>query len=349
MASAILAIIFVVLLFLFCSLQRVLYHQSARELKRRARRGDLGASQLYKLAAHGENLHLLLWILIIVSAALSCITLAKLLSFWPALILILLVLWLSFVWLPNSRVSQLELEVASWLASPLAWLAELLHGPIAALVKLVSRLRPAIFHTGVYEIDDLLDLLEAQKHQPDNRIDRESLDLAIGGLTFGRQIIEDHMMPRRSVKTVTAGDSVTPKLVDELHKSGQQQFPVVEGRPERIVGTLRLDDLIDLQKSGMVKNLMDTKVFYVHEDGSLAEVLDAFYKTRHHLFVVVNKFEDFVGVITIEDVIEQIIGRPILSDFDDYASAEAVATHIARRAAGSEPEQEEEIVAEVVE
>lgn len=349
MSSAVLAILFIILLFLFCSLQRVLYHESASELKRRARRGDPGAKALYKLAAHGENLHLLLWILVIVSAAISCILLAKLFSFLPALVLILLVLWLSFVWLPNSRVSRLELVTVAWLAPSLAWLAAFLQRPLEALANITSRLRPVTFHTGAYEASDLLALLETQKHQPDNRVSQEALDIAINGMTFGEQIIGNHMTPRRAVKTVSATDPITPKLVDELHKSSQTAFPVVEGKPEQIVGSLKLDDLIDLKKSGLVRDIMEPKVFYVHEDHNLGQVLDAFYKTHHRLFIVVNKFEDFVGVITIESVLEQIIGQPILSEFSDYDRREVVATHIAREASGRELEPSEELVAEVVE
>lgn len=348
MVSAILAIIFIILLFLSSGLQRVFYHLSPGELKRRARAGEAAAKQLYRPAAHAENLHLLLWVVIIISATLSCIFMSRSLSFWPSFFLILLVLWLNFVWLPNSRVSQLELDSVSWLAAPLEWLLNVLNAPLDQLVRLSNRFRPANFHTGMYQKRDVLNMLAAQKAQVDNRIDEESLDIAMRGLEFGDKMVEDFMTPRSAVMTVAADDSVSPKLIDELHKSGQKLFPVVEGKPEKIVGCLRLGDLVDLKKSGSVRGLMEPKVFYIHEDFVLARVLDAFYKTHQHLYVVVNKFEDFVGVITIEDVIEQIIGEPLLSDFDDYDSREAVAAHVAHQAVGAEM-QTEDLVAEVVE
>lgn len=348
MASALLVIIFLILLAFSTSLQKVFSRLPAVELKRRARRGDPAARQLYKLAAHTTNLRTLVWIFIIFSAALVFIFLADSLSFFPALVIILALIWLGFIWLPASPVADLELRLAGLVAGPLGQLLAVLDAPLDLLNDFVKRHSPVTFHTGMYEKADLLKLLDAQKRQADNRIDQEALDVAMRGLTFGDKIVEDYMTPRSHVATVNAGDSVSPKLIDELHKSGQNLFPVVEGKPEQIVGTLRLAELVDLRKSGLVKNLMSPRVYYIHEDHGLAQVLDAFYKTRHHLFIVVNKFEDFVGVITLEDALEQIIGKPILSDFDDYASHEAVAKHVARTAIGSEP-QTDDLVAEVVE
>lgn len=348
MISAILTAISIVLLAVATALQKVFYHVPAVELKRRARRGDDAARQLYKLACYGDSLRIVLWSLIIVSAAVAFILLARELSFWPALVIILFLLWVAFIWFPGTRVAAVELKISAWLARPLAPLLAWLHRPLSNLAVKLGRYR-AGFHTGAYELNDLADLLLAQKEQADNRILRESIDVALNGLTFGEKVVEDFMTPRRAVRTVEAEADITPGLIDELHKSGQKLFPVVEGKPEKFVGTLRLDALVDIRKSGRAKNLMEPKVYYVHEDHNLAQVLDAFYKTRHHLYIVVNKFEDFVGVISIEDVIEQIIGKPILSDFDDYSDPQAVASHIARRATGKEPEQEEDLVAEVIE
>jgi CBS domain containing-hemolysin-like protein len=70
---------------------------------------------------------------------------------------------------------------------------------------------------------------------------------------------------------------------------------------------------------------MRQEVFYINEQLSLDHALNAFLKTKHHLFIVVNEFEDVVGVLSIEDVLEQIIGQPILDEFDQYDDLRAVA------------------------
>jgi CBS domain containing-hemolysin-like protein len=69
----------------------------------------------------------------------------------------------------------------------------------------------------------------------------------------------------------------------------------------------------------------------VHEDFTLYQALQAFLKTKHHLFLVVNSFEELVGILTIEDVLEQMIGKPIVDEFDRYDDLRAVAAAAAKK------------------
>jgi CBS domain containing-hemolysin-like protein len=78
-----------------------------------------------------------------------------------------------------------------------------------------------------------------------------------------------------------------------------------------------------------VSDIMSKDVRYIHEEESLDQALRAFLKTHHHLFVVVNNFEEFVGVLSIEDVLEEIIGKEIVDEFDAYDDLRAVAASIA--------------------
>jgi CBS domain containing-hemolysin-like protein len=97
------------------------------------------------------------------------------------------------------------------------------------------------------------------------------------------------------------------------------------------VGTLYLRDLVGETGSKHVKELMSPQVFYIHEEESLAHALRAFLNTHHHLFVVVNNFEEFVGVLSIEDVLEEIIGKEIVDEFDQYDNLRAVALSLAEK------------------
>src|SRR3990167_8528946 len=133
------------------------------------------------------------------------------------------------------------------------------------------------------------------------------------------------MTPRRAARIVSVKDSIGPVLMGELHDSGFSRFPVYQDKEDHIVGTLYIHDLVAVKTGGEVRNFMDKKVYYVHDQQTLNHVLQAFLKTKHHLFIVVNNFEDFVGVITIEDVLEQILGQPIIDEFDKYDDLREVA------------------------
>src|SRR5690606_35080755 len=82
---------------------------------------------------------------------------------------------------------------------------------------------------------------------------------------------------------------------------------------------------------GLVKNLMESRIYYVHDESSLDEVLQAFIKTHHHMFLVVSDFEEVIGLITMEDVLEQVVGKPIIDEFDQYDDLRAVAAKAARK------------------
>jgi CBS domain containing-hemolysin-like protein len=76
---------------------------------------------------------------------------------------------------------------------------------------------------------------------------------------------------------------------------------------------------------------MRRDVVYIHDEQSLHDALAAIIKTHHHLLIVVNSFEEFVGVISIEDIFEQIVGRSIQDEFDQYDDLRAVATRAAKQ------------------
>jgi CBS domain containing-hemolysin-like protein len=79
------------------------------------------------------------------------------------------------------------------------------------------------------------------------------------------------------------------------------------------------------RESLSVREVMDTQVFYIREDQSLDKALGACIKKRRSLLVVVNQYRETVGVITVEDIIEQLIGRKIIDQFDEYDDLRAVA------------------------
>jgi CBS domain containing-hemolysin-like protein len=60
-------------------------------------------------------------------------------------------------------------------------------------------------------------------------------------------------------------------------------------------------------------------------DKKLDDLLDKFKKTRNHLFMVLNKFGGVSGIVTVEDVVEEIIGEEIVDEFDRYIDLQAVA------------------------
>lgn len=324
--------VFALLTLLAVSLQKTYWAVPVKELKRAARQGDPFARALFKATSYGYSLQVVLWGMIGVFAAGFFLAVANTFAVWMAFLLSAVLIWLSFYWLPSGQVTGVGRRIAAWLAPAFAWVLGYLHPVIDWLVAQVQRHRPVHFHTGIYEETDLIELLELQRQLPDNRIDETSLAMAQRAIQFGGMIVRDALTPRRIVKSVQATDSVGPVLVDELHKSGFSRFPVHADDPNKVAGILHLRDVRSGRASGHVADIMHASdVVYIHEEQSLTEALHAMLKLHRHLMVVVNSFEEYVGVITLEDVIEQVVGKPIVDEFDTYDDMRAAAAKMAAK------------------
>lgn len=342
--QTILTVIFALLTLLAVSLQRTYSQVSLKELKYRARRGDVFAESIMKIVGYGHSLRAVLWFMTGVFSAGFFVLVGQTAPFWFALTTSGIVVWLGFVWIPAGRVTNLSLKTASWIAPILEKLLFYIHPIIDWIVRRIRHFKPLVIHTGLYDKYDLIDMLEQQQVQPDNRIEQSELDLALNALKFGDDKVIHHMIPKRVVKSVSVDEPLGPVLMDELHQSGFSRFPVYEGKKDNIVGTLYLKHLVNAKQGGNVRNLMKPDVYYVHEDQSLNDALQAILKTHHQLFIVVNNFEEFVGIITAEDILETLIGAPITDEFDQYDDLRAVATSQAR--VEHEQHQEEQTEAE---
>lgn len=307
------------------ALLKLYTHVPPKELKRQARSGDHLAKEFYRVVGYGKSLEVLLWIFIGLSSALF-FSICSELFLWPiAFVLMLAVIWLAFAWLPNSHVSPFTVKAARYTTPSLHWLLERAQPLLVRIVGFTEKVQPVSVHTGLYTKEDIIELIQKQQIQIDNRITKEELYIVEHALQFGERLVSEVMTPRRVMKTVATTDMIGPILFKELHDSGHSRFPVYKDNPDDIIGTLYLRDALGAKEGGFVKDLMRKEVFYVNQTQSLARVLDAFIKTKHHLFLVVNNFEEIVGIVTIEDVIEQILGKQIIDEFDSYDDLRAVA------------------------
>lgn len=304
---------------------------SERELRRRARSGDELAEALYRAVSYGSSLSAVLWFLVLLSNALFFVTVARNAPAWFAVTASAALIWFAFVWMPARDVTRFSTWVAVQLSPALAWLLSYLHPLFNRIATFVSRHRPVSIHTGLYDKEDLLNLLQDQAVQPSNRIERTELEIAFHALTFGDKLVRDVMVPRRAVKMVKATDEVGPVLMSELHASGFSRFPVYEGKKDNIVGTLFIKDLVKAKTGGQLEKAMRDEVMFIHEEQTLADALQAILKTHRHQYIVVNSFEEYVGIITMEDIVECIVGKPIIDEFDRYDDLRAVATRAAKK------------------
>jgi CBS domain containing-hemolysin-like protein len=338
MTNLILGVIFLILALFGVVLRKTYFSLPLSELKRRARKHDTRAAQLYRAATYGNSLRSLLWLYIGLTSAISLTLLARELPVWLSVLVVGPVLWIVFFLLPASRTSGLGIWLTRIATPFVAWLLNYLHPLLSRSADFVERHYVAPKHTGLYERDDLLELIKDQQRQPDSRISTEELEIVERTLNFGNYTVSDIATPRAKVKTILASDVVGPVLIDELHKNAQDYVLVRETKKGPFVGTLAFNKL-NIKSSGKVEDVMDTTVYYLRENDTLSEALHAFFVTNHPLFVVIDSFEEYVGIVSVENILHKLLGHIPGDDFDQYTSSAAVA---ARHSKIDKPEDSSE-------
>jgi magnesium and cobalt transporter len=118
-------------------------------------------------------------------------------------------------------------------------------------------------------------------------------------------------------------DAPYDELLAAVIGTGHSRFPVWEGQRENIIGTLMAKDLLKLQRAPELnlRTLLRPAVF-VPESKNLNELLREFRSNRNHLAIVIDEFGNTAGLITIEDVLEEIVGE-IEDEFDEANADES--------------------------
>ena len=175
--------------------------------------------------------------------------------------------------------------------------------------KLVEMLAP-----GPDSRDELIESLADAEHKeliaPESRMMLEGV-IRMADMTAGDVMVATRRMDLLDI------DAAYDDLLHLVIDTGHSRFPVFEGQRDNVIGTLMAKDLLKLQRSPdlNLRTLLRPAVF-VPESKGLNELLRDFRANRNHLAIVIDEFGTTAGLITIEDVLEEIVGE-IEDEFDD--------------------------------
>jgi CBS domain containing-hemolysin-like protein len=303
---------------------------SITELKRQARKDNPDAKAVYPVRAYGVQLWIYLWANIGFLLSCSVLLLHSLVgSFWTIVVNVPLIVLIHGI-LPWSRWPKPSLHMAAMTSPYVESILKILYPILHWLEGFVGRWIQPDPILLIQSKDELLEILRHNAEEFDH-VNPDELKIAENALTFGDKSIGDYMTPLNSVHFINIEDSLTPIVLNELHDSGYSRFPVYQGNNQNIVGTLFLKDALQVKSTKTVREVMRSDIYYVNELQTLDHALKAFIKTKHHIFVVVNEFEDVVGVLSIEDVLEQVIGHHLSDEFDKFEDLRAVAKSTAKQ------------------
>jgi CBS domain containing-hemolysin-like protein len=308
------------------------------ELKRQAKKSNPEAIKVYPVRAYGMQLWIFLWANIGFLTSTTILLLHSLVgSFWTIVLAVPLVVIIHAI-LPWTRRPKPNLKIASFASPYLERILKILYPILSRLEKWVGKwIQPEPILL-IQSKDELIEILKHNAEEFDH-VSKDELSIAANALEFGDKIIGDHMTPLNSVHFISSEELLGPVVLGELHDSGFSRFPVYQGSNQHVIGTLFLKDALNVKTEKPAKAVMRPDVYFINELQTLDHALQAFIKTKHHMFIVINEFEDIVGLFSIEDVLEQIIGKPITDEFDQFDDMRAVAKNVAnKKHAEHEPE-----------
>ncbi|MGF1614310.1 MAG: HlyC/CorC family transporter [Gammaproteobacteria bacterium] len=158
--------------------------------------------------------------------------------------------------------------------------------------------------------EQLLTLLrDAEERQ---LVDADALSMIEGALQVAEMRVRDIMIPRAQM-VVVQQDAAPEDFIHTIIESGHSRFPIISDSRDEVVGILLAKDLLDYFARGNVGsfNLRDAMrpAVFIPESKRLNILLREFRARRNHMAIVVDEYGGVAGLVTIEDVLEQIVGE----------------------------------------
>ncbi len=154
-----------------------------------------------------------------------------------------------------------------------------------------------------------------------NLMDAESLSMIEGVLQVSETQVRDVMIPRSQMNVINV-DQAPPEFIPFVIESAHSRFPVVEAGKDNVIGILLAKDLLRYyagEEEFNVRDMLRPAVF-VPESKRLNVLLKEFRNSRNHMAIVVDEYGGVAGLVTIEDVLEQIVGE--IEDEYDFADVQ---------------------------
>jgi CBS domain containing-hemolysin-like protein len=121
--------------------------------------------------------------------------------------------------------------------------------------------------------------------------------------------VRDIMVPVDRIVSVSVEESLGPLVLDDLHRSGYRQFPVIRGDIDHVVGVLYLDDIVDLRSAkSSVKTALDPRVDYLSPHDHVRDALKQCLESRRMLMIVQDDDKKTLGLVTLRDIVASLLG-----------------------------------------
>ncbi len=213
--------------------------------------------------------------------------------------------------LPKVLAQTMPVRFACLVARPVRLLRSLFYPVSYILVHTGSRISEKAAHKSEISLDELADAVDMTQTSS-----HEEHEMLSGIVNFVNTEAVEIMKPRVDITAVALTDSYE-KVKDTIIRSGFSRIPVYDGEIDNIRGTLYVKDLLPYIDHGdeFGWQQLIRKPYFVPENKKISDLLEDFQANKVHMAIVVDEYGSTLGLVSLEDIIEEIVGE--ISDESD--------------------------------
>ncbi len=210
------------------------------------------------------------------------------------------------------KISRISSEPLRWIANLLSPLSEVIVAPANLLIQLFGG--KGLKGTPLFTKQEIGTLIEVGARE--GALDDEEKRMIQSSLEFGETIVREVMIPRIDMQCVDINHE-REEIFKRIMKMPYSRVPVYKGNVDNVIGIVYTKDLLTALRNRELIIMEDImrQAYFVPETKKISELLEEFRKGRMHLAIVVDEYGVTAGLVTIEDLIEEITGE-ILDEYD---------------------------------
>jgi len=213
---------------------------------------------------------------------------------------------------PRMYASQNVLKIIPRLSFLLSALQTVFYPLAVVWIWLIAAVHRQTLKNQGISIDVLSHALENSSTSSET-----SENLLKGIVKFGNIDVHTIMTPRTDVETVDITAGLT-ELLEKINECGYSRIPVYDDSPDNVKGILHVKDLLPYigEKDDFAWQALIRDAYFVPENKKIDDLLKEFQKIKTHIAVIIDEYGGMVGIVTLEDILEEIVGE-IADESDD--------------------------------
>lgn len=300
-------------------------------LKRKIKLGDARAKKVYPIRKRGN---LLLCTLLVGNVAVNsaaAILLGEIASGLVAGIISTSLIVIFGEILPQAFFSRHALTLGAktvWLVKIFIFLMYPIAYPLSlALDKLLGEELQTLWSK-----KEIKEIIKDHGRGEDADLDKDEARILLGALSFSEATVKKIMTPKTVLYSLDKNTILDKTKLLEIRDKGFTRIPVYDSKEDNIIGALNAKDLIGIFKeTNTAGDLLTTKNPITVDDAMLLDnLMNHFIKRKVHMATVYDSFGTFIGVVTLEDIIEEIIKVEIVDELDQNIDMQHLALELTR-------------------